>query len=92
MRNILDISQSTAKNFEVRQEKRYKTALKQVIGGLFASSSQSALEQEIVDLVINGSEKVDDPYDGPRGIARVWKEVLNPIMEKLKAVMRGRES
>ncbi|KAH8591655.1 hypothetical protein B0O99DRAFT_267996 [Bisporella sp. PMI_857] len=77
-------------NYGRRKAKRYKTALKQVVGGLFNGMSKSTLERDIIDLVISGSEQVDNPDDGPRGMKKVWQEVLDPIVDKLKTHMQTR--
>ena len=50
-----------------RKPKRYKTALKQVVGGLFGGLYLQDLEAEIIDLVISGSQKIlDDEDESPR--------------------------
>jgi hypothetical protein len=78
-------------NHDGRRAKRYKTALKQVVGGLFTGMSQSTLEQHIIDLVISGSQQdLENPEDSPREKSKIWSAVLEPIMGRLKTLMQVR--
>ena len=74
-----------------RKTKRYKTALKQVVGGLFGGLSSPDLEAEVVDLVISGSQKnLDDEDESPRKNKELLNSVLEPIMERLITLMKPR--
>ncbi|KAG7285969.1 hypothetical protein NEMBOFW57_008265 [Staphylotrichum longicolle] len=74
-----------------RRGTRYKTALKQVVGGLFAGVCLEQLEAEIVGLVLAASRKGLDHDDDNAWQQRVrWKEVLGPIERKLHDLMDGR--
>ena len=74
-----------------RHPKRYKTALKQVVGGAFTGLFSPDLEKEIVELVIEASkadlENASDPLHVQEAL---WKEVLTPILEKLRSLMQTR--
>ena len=74
-----------------RKTKRYKTALKQVVGGLFGGLSSPELETEIIELVISGSQKnLDDEDESPRNNKKLLNSVLEPIIERLTTLMRSR--
>ena len=74
-----------------RKTKRYKTALKQVVGGLFGGLSSPDSEAEIIDLVISGSqENLDDEDESPRNNRNLLNAVLEPIMARLRTLMEPR--
>lgn len=74
-----------------RKTKRYKTALKQVVGGLFGGLFSPYLEAEIVDLVVSGSqENLDDEDESPRKNKELLNSVLEPIMARLVTLMEPR--
>ena len=74
-----------------RKPKRYKTALKQVVGGLFGGLFSQDLEAEVIDLVILGSQKdLDDEDESPRNNKKLLSSVLEPIMERLLTLMKSR--
>ena len=74
-----------------RKTKRYKTALKQVVGGQFSGLFSPDIEAEIVDLVICGSqENLDDEDESPRNNKKLLNSVLEPIMERLVTLMEPR--
>ena len=74
-----------------RKLKRFKTVLKQVVGGLFGGLSSQDLEAEIIDLVISGSQKnLDDEDESPRKNKKLLNSVLEPIIERLLTLMKSR--
>ena len=74
-----------------RKTKRYKTALKQIVGGVFGGLFSADIETEIVDLVISGSqENLDDEDESPRNNKKLLNSVLEPIMERLVTLMESR--
>ena len=74
-----------------RKPKRYKAALKQVVGGLFGGLSSQDLEGEIIDLVISGSQKnLDDEDESPQKNKKLLNSVLEPITERLLTLMKPR--
>ena len=74
-----------------RKPKRYKTALKQVVGGLFGGFSSQDLEAEVIDLVIAGSQKIlDDEDESPRNNKKLLNSVLEPIIQRLSTLMKTR--
>jgi hypothetical protein len=74
-----------------RHTKRYKTALKQVIGGLFSGLCQTTLENEVVELIMDASTRdLDNPGDPIKVREHLWKETLDPILEKLRLLMNDR--
>lgn len=74
-----------------RHPKRYKTSLKQVVGGLFSGHDQPNLENEIIDLVIAAST-LALPNSGDHVLLReaFWKQILGPIVDKLQNLMQTR--
>ena len=57
---VLALSEDRSLYSQVRDQrkpKRYKTTLKQVVGGLFGGIFSQDLEAEVIDLVISGSQK-----------------------------------
>lgn len=71
--------------------KRYKTALKQVVGGLFTGLFSSEREDEIIQLVVSGSQKnLDDEEESPRNNKKLWNSVLEPILERLTKLLTPR--
>lgn len=74
-----------------RKTKRYKTALKQVVGGAFSSLFSSDLEAEVIDLVIAGSqENLEDEDESPRNNKKLLNSVLEKIMARLVKLMKSR--
>ena len=62
-----------------RKTKRYKTALKQVVGGLFGGLFSPDIEAEIVD-VSGSQENLDDEDESPRSNKKLLNSVLEPII------------
>ncbi len=75
----------------LQRPRRYKTALKQVVGGLFAGICLGELEAEVVGLVVEASRKgLDHDEDNSWEQRQRWEEVLGPIERKLHDLMDGR--
>ena len=74
-----------------RKTKRYKTALKQVVGGLFGGMFSPDLEAEVIGLVVSGSQKnLDDEDESPRNNKKLMNSVVEQIMERLVTLMKSR--
>lgn len=74
-----------------RRPKRYKTVLKQVVGGLFAGFCLGGLEAEIIDQVAEASTlDLDNPEDHPREREKAWDDALAPIEANLRSLMGSR--
>jgi hypothetical protein len=76
-----------------RHPKRYKATIKQVVGGIFSGLSNKSLEDEIVqDLISVSRENLEDPAQHQRKRAALWDKTLDPLLNKLKVLMRDRVS
>ncbi len=73
-----------------QRPKRYKAALKQVVGGLFAGVCLADLEEDIVNLVADASRKDLDGDDNAWNRRQRWDRVLEPIHQKLHDLMDSR--
>ncbi|KAH7128561.1 hypothetical protein B0J11DRAFT_567153 [Dendryphion nanum] len=87
----LDVKRQLFSQNRDRQPKRYKTALKQVVGGVFSGHSHAKLEEEIIDLVVQASKlDLSNSGDHIRKREALWKKVLEPIIESLRTLMQNR--
>jgi uncharacterized membrane protein YgcG len=74
-----------------RRPKRYKTSLKQVVGGLFSGFVNAGLEDEIIAQVIASSHSdLESPEDHPLERKRAWNAVLIPIISNLRLLNGSR--
>ena len=79
---------------EKRAPKRYKTALKQVVGGIFSGFVHSVTEDEIINMVMDASAlELDHPEDDPpehKRIRQLLTEQVERIMRRLNTLMGAR--
>ncbi|KAK3326732.1 hypothetical protein B0H66DRAFT_449385, partial [Apodospora peruviana] len=75
-----------------RHPKRYKTALKQVVGGLFTGYTLEALENTVIDQVMaaSGIDDLDNADDHITVREQIWNSTLAPILANLHALMDDR--
>ncbi|ERF76414.1 hypothetical protein EPUS_06972 [Endocarpon pusillum Z07020] len=75
-----------------REPKRYKTIMKQVVGGAFSCFFKEKLEDEIIDALIEASHQIVDPGLGAAVAAAILEECLQILMAKLKEYLGPRIS
>ncbi|KAK3389152.1 hypothetical protein B0H63DRAFT_499379 [Podospora didyma] len=74
-----------------RKPKRYKTALKQIVGGLFSGFCCTELEDQVISQVVEASNAdLDNPEDHPQEREAAWEAVLSPTLENLRQLMQSR--
>ncbi|KAK0722628.1 hypothetical protein B0T26DRAFT_228208 [Lasiosphaeria miniovina] len=74
-----------------RKPKRYKTALKQVVGGLFSGFCRRELEDQVIGQVVEASTAdLDNPEDHPREREAAWEAAVSPTLENLRLLMHSR--